>query len=75
MCTYRRTLGGVSLCVDTRLYSVQDGSTALHVAAQEGHLRVFELLLEANANISIMDKVNTCYVGTMGSDLMGHCFC
>ena len=44
------------------LYSVQDGSTALHAAAQEGHLRVIEMLLGANADISIMTKVNTCYV-------------
>ena len=39
------------------LYSVQDGSSALFVAAQEGHLRVVEMLLEANADISIMDEV------------------
>ena len=63
MCTYRCTLGGVGLCVDTHLYSVQDGFTALHAAALEGHLRVVEMLLEANADISIMTKVITCYAG------------
>ena len=39
------------------LYSVQDGFTALHVAAQEGHLRVVEMLLEANADVSVKTDV------------------
>ena len=41
----------------THLYPVQDGWTALHVAAQEGHLRVVEMLLEANADVSIKTNV------------------
>ena len=39
------------------LYPVQDGSTALYVAAQEGHLRVVEMLLKANADVNIKAKV------------------
>ena len=41
----------------THLYPVQDGWTALHAAAQEGHLRVIEMLLEANADVNIKDSV------------------
>ena len=50
----------------THLYPVQDGSTALHAAAQEGHLRVVEMLLEANAdvnikkNVRVIDHLYTC---------------
>ena len=36
------------LCVDTHDHHfVQKGFTAIHDAAQEGHLRVIEMLLEA----------------------------
>ena len=36
---------------------VEDGWTALHAAAQEGHLRVVEMLLEAKADVSIKTNV------------------
>ena len=39
-------------------YSIQTGHTALHVAAQEGHLRVVETLLEANSDMNIYSKVS-----------------
>ena len=46
---------------------VQTGSTALLVAAQEGHSRVVEILLEANADVNIKKNVrptmhSTCTV-------------
>ena len=50
----------------THLYPVQDGLTALHAAAHEGHLRVVEMLLKANAdvniktNVRVIDHLYTC---------------
>ena len=41
----------------SHLYPVQDGWTALHAAAQEGHSRVVEMLLEANADVNIKTNV------------------
>ena len=41
------------MCLD----SVQTGATALHASAQEGHLRVVEMLLEANADVNIKNNV------------------
>ena len=38
--------------------SVQDGCTALIVAAQNGHLKIVELLIGANANINIQNNVS-----------------
>ena len=35
------------------LTTIQTGLTALHAAAQGGHWRVVELLLEANADVDI----------------------
>lgn len=37
----------------------QGGATALHVAAKKGHLRVVEMLLEANADVNIKTNVST----------------
>ena len=37
--------------------SVQDGTTALFVAAQNGHLRVVEVLIAAKAQVDIQQKV------------------
>ena len=39
------------------LDSVQDGSTALSVAAQNGHVRAVEILIAAKAKIDIQQKV------------------
>ena len=41
------------------LDSVQVGVTALMVAAQNGHCGVVRMLMEAKANINIMDNVST----------------
>ena len=41
----------------THLYPVQTGSTALLAAAQEGHLKVIEMLLKANADVNIKSNV------------------
>ena len=39
------------------VFLIQNGSTALHVAAHEGHLRVVEILLGANADVNIKENV------------------
>ncbi len=39
------------------LDSVQDGATALYAAAQNGHVRAVELLIAANAQVDIQEKV------------------
>ena len=36
---------------------VQDGSTALLVAAQNGHLKVVEILLAAKCQVDLLNKV------------------
>ena len=43
------------------LYPVQNGATALHAAVQEGHLRVVEMLLEANADVNIKTNVRVTH--------------
>ncbi len=40
------------------ILALQDGSTALCTAAQEGHLRVVELLIAAKADVNIQTKVS-----------------
>ncbi len=40
------------------LDSVQDGYTALIIAAQKGHLKVVELLIAANADVNIQTNVS-----------------
>ena len=39
--------------------SVQGGATALHNAANKGHLRVVKMLMEANADVNIKNYVRT----------------
>ncbi len=39
------------------ILTVQDGTTALYVAAQSGHLRVVELLIAAKADVNIQEEV------------------
>ena len=41
------------------MYTYKDGSTALHLAAYNGHLAVVTLLLEAGASINAKDNVST----------------
>ena len=44
------------------LDSVQDGSTALLVAAQEGHCSVVRMLLEAKADVNMKNNVSeSCF--------------
>lgn len=38
---------------------VQDGATALHMAAQEGHVDIVEALTKAQAQINIQTEVRT----------------
>ena len=40
------------------LDTVQDGSTALFVAAQEGHCAIVRMLLEAKADVNIQNNVS-----------------
>ncbi len=40
------------------LYSVQNEYTALMVAAQNGHLRIVELLISAKADVNIQSNVS-----------------
>ena len=55
-------------CLTVSQSSVQGGFTALYAASQEGHLRVVEMLLKANADVNIKTKVravSSCYSVTM----------
>ena len=40
------------------LDSIQNGFTALMIAARNGHLRIVELLIAANADLNIQTKVS-----------------
>ena len=55
---------GVLCCIVTNavhMHVTQNGWTALHLAAQEGHEDVVELLLEAKADPELKTKViSTC---------------
>ena len=41
---------------------VQDGFTALHMACQEGHLKVAETLITAHASVNAQNKVSALRV-------------
>ena len=44
------------------LDSVQDGSTALYMASQEGHCEIVRMLLEAKADVNMKDNVSeSCF--------------
>ena len=45
------------LCVV--ISTLQEGATALHIAAQYGHLVLVNMLLEANADVDIKASVST----------------
>ncbi len=54
--------GGVFMCFcspahHSSLDSVQTGATALYIAAQNGHLRVVELLIAAMARVDVQTEV------------------
>ena len=40
------------------LDTVQDGSTALFVASQEGHCEIVRMLLEAKADVNVQTNVS-----------------
>jgi len=46
----------------------RDGNSPLHLAAEEGHEDVVELLLEYNANIEAKSNVSTRACGRSGDD-------
>ena len=50
-------LSHLILMLSTHLASVQNGDTALHLAARIGHLRMVEMLLKANADVNIKTNV------------------
>ena len=52
-------MGLCPTCVVPRLLPLQNGDTALILAAVNKHLDVVEALLKAGANIDLQDKVNT----------------
>ena len=39
-------------------YNIQDGATALHVACDQGHLKVAETLITARTSINAQTKVS-----------------
>ncbi len=47
--------------IHNQLSSVQDGATALYLAAQNGHLRIVELLIAAKAQVDIQMKVSSTW--------------
>ena len=61
-CTHARTDVHTHTCTHThtRLYT-QWGETALHIAVDQEHEDVVELLLEANADPDLADKVSHTY--------------
>ena len=52
-------MGLCPTCVVPRLLPLQNGSTALILAADKKHLDVVEALLKAGADVDLQNKVNT----------------
>jgi len=48
-----------TLLLSLYFITVQDGKTALHLAAEHGHTNVVQLLIEAQADLDLQDKVHT----------------
>ena len=61
--------GSEHTCMITQHSLSQDGATALHVATHEGHLRVVQMLLEANADMNIYGK-SELYIPTITLQLI-----
>ncbi len=57
------------------LDSVQIGATALYVAAQDGHLRVVELLIASKADVNIQTKVSHIDGVCVLADSVVECTC
>ena len=45
--------------INDRVHCLQRGFIALHIACQEGHLKVAETLITAHANVNAQTKVST----------------
>ena len=52
MCTRACIIGDVIVII-----TLQDGKTALHLAAEHGHIAVVKELLGAHADMNLQDKV------------------
>ena len=50
------------LSMDFLSSHIQDGDTALLVAARKGRTEIISLLLEAGASTDLQDKVNTAQI-------------
>ena len=56
MCYIYRREANIGLIV-TYVIHVQDGRTAFYISCQNGHVAVFQLLLQKHADVSICKKV------------------
>ena len=41
---------------------MQDGACPLHIATQEGHDRIVEMLVQAKATVDLQNKVENCHL-------------
>ena len=60
-----------SFCLD----SVQDGYTALYAAAFNGHLKIVEILITANADVNIQNNVSPIDCVCELTDCVVECVC
>ena len=51
--------GGREAATSDAALGRQDNRTPLHIAAQQGHLKIVQKLVEEDANINAKDKVST----------------